>query len=507
MTKNVLIVGAGPTGLVLALWLTKLGIPLRIIDKNQDAEQNSRAMIIHARTLEFYQQIGIAHEIVANGIIIEKINLWKNRQRLTSIYLGAFGKNLSPFPFLLSLPQDDHEKLLIHYLKQAGIEVERNTELVSLSQNDEKVTAFLKKENETEMLECAFLLGCDGASSTVRHALNIDFSGGTYSQLYYVADVMAEGNIANEDIHVNLHRNEFAIVFPVRSSGSLRLIGIVPKQYENKKNIQFDDVKSHAIQNTGLTISKVNWFSTYHSHHRVAEHFKKGRVFLLGDAAHIHSPVGGQGMNTGIGDAVNLSWKIASVIKKSAPFTILDTYETERMAFARRLVSTTDRAFQAITNIGLIGNFVRNIFFPIIFPFLTRFDCVKKFLFQTISQIKINYHHSALSSGKSGKIQGGDRLPWIRYNKIDNYQFLTHLDWQIHIYGTASNTFKKSIEHLNIKLHEFSWGEPVAQAGLKKNSIYLIRPDGYVGYTNSLQKCTTIKNYFGFYQEKKQCSG
>jgi 2-polyprenyl-6-methoxyphenol hydroxylase-like FAD-dependent oxidoreductase len=495
MENHVLIIGAGPTGLVLALWLTKLGIPVRIIDKDNGPGQTSRAIALHARTLEFYQQIGIADEVVTNGIIIERLNLRNNGQQAASVYLGSLGKNLSPFPFVLSFPQDDHEKLLIRHLQFAGVTVERNTELINLSQNNDKVTAIIKKQHQIETLQTPFLFGCDGARSTVRSSLNINFPGGTYSQLYYVADVMAKGEIANEEIQLCFNENEFTLAFPVRSSGSIRLIGIVPKEIETRKHIQFTDVESRAIQNTKLTISQVNWFSTYHSHHRVANHFKMGRVFLLGDSAHIHSPVGGQGMNTGIGDAINLSWKIALVLKNRASISLLETYESERIVFARRLTETTDKAFQAITNTGLIGKLVRSVFFAFIFPFLTHFTFFKKYLFKTVSQIKINYHHSALSKGKAGTIQGGDRLPWVHGEGVDNFKSLACLDWQIHIYGKATDKFRQSIAPLNLKLNEFSWNKSAAQAGLKKNAIYLIRPDGYVGYANVLQEIEGLENY------------
>lgn len=494
MKEEVLIVGSGPTGLVLALWLTKLGIPLRIIDKNSGQGQTSRAMALHARTLEFYQQIGIAEEVIAHGIIIEKINLWKNHRHLTTIPLHSIGKGFSPFPFVLSFPQDEHEKLLINHLSQAGIEVERNTELINLSQDEKKVTAILKNNNKTETCEVQFLLGCDGAKSTVRHALNIDFPGGMYSQLYYVADVLAQKELEKNEIHVNLIENEFTIIFPIRNSHSLRLIGIVPKECENKKNIEFNDVKSNAIRNTDLTIEKVNWFSTYHSHHRVAEHFKNGRVFLLGDAAHIHSPAGGQGMNTGIGDAINLSWKIANVIKKHAALSLLDSYEPERIAFARRLVATTDKAFQAITSIGVIGRLVRDIFFPYIFPFMMRFNFFKKFLFLTVSQIKINYRHSELSKGRAGRIRSGDRLPWLQ--QIDNFKPLTSLNWQVHIYGQATEEFKESMTRLDLELYEFSWDKSFDQTGIKENAVYLIRPDGYIGFVSEEQDYAAIEKYF-----------
>ncbi len=496
MEEKVLIVGAGPTGLVLALWLSKLGIAVRIIDKDSGPGETSRAMVVHARTLEFYQQIGIAAEVVAKGINVENINIRKNGNVVASVALGPLGKEVSPFPFVLSFPQDDHEKLLIEHLNKAGIFVERNTELVSFTQTDSSVTAVLTSPEKTETVTTPFLLGCDGARSVVRTQSEIGFPGGTYSNVFYVADVMATGDVINGYLQLCLTRSEFGLVFPIRSSGSVRLIGIVPNAAETKKTIEFTDVAAAVIRDTKISISKVNWFSTYHSHHRVAEHFRKGRIFLLGDAGHIHSPVGGQGMNTGIGDAINLAWKIAAVMQNKASPVILDSFEAERIRFAHKLIFTTDKMFQAVTNEGILGKFVRNLFFPFIFPFFIRFKAIRHYLFNTVSQIKINYQQSPLSQGAAGKIKGGDRLPWVTYGQTDNFKSLESLDWQIHIYGKANLDFKHSIQSLKLTLHEFDWNEMASRAGLAENAVYLIRPDGYIAYASVSQQSQPLEDYF-----------
>lgn len=495
MEEKVLIVGAGPTGLVLALWLTKLGIPLRIIDKASGPGQTSRAMVVHARTLEFYQQIGIADEVVAKGLNVDNINIRKNGNNRASVALGPLGKDLSPFPFVLSFPQDDHEKLLIEHLQNAGIFIERNTELLRFTQDSNKVYATVKKQNKIEAITSPFLFGCDGASSVVRSESGINYPGGTYSQLFYVADVIASGDVVNGHLQLCLSDTDFSLVFPMRSSESIRLIGIVPKEKQKKDNIEFSDVAPAALRDTQITIAKVNWFSTYRSHHRVAEHFRNGHVFLLGDSGHIHSPVGGQGMNTGIGDAVNLAWKIAAVMQNRATPSILDSFELERIGFAHQLTLTTDKIFKAITSEDMLGKFCRTLFFPYLFPFLLHFASVKHFLFNTVSQIKINYRKSPLSKGAAGKIKGGDRLPWVCNKLTDNFKSLEFLDWQIHIYGEVMQDFKNSILALGLKLNEFLWNENASKAGLKKNAVYLIRPDGYVAYANPLQDSKQVENF------------
>lgn len=487
MEDQLLIVGAGPTGLVTALWLAHLGVSCRIIDKSSGPGLTSRAMAVHARSLEFYQQVGIADEVIAKGIVIDNINYRKNGNLIASIDFSRFGKKASQFPFILSFPQDDHEKLLIAQLEKLNIFVERDTELVSFNQDKNQVIATVKKGDRIETISASYLLGCDGARSTVRSELGINFAGGTYSQLYFVADVMAQGDIVNNGIQLCMGDNDFLLVFPIRSSGSIRLIGIVPKEMTNKSSIEFFDIEPYIKKMAQMTISSVNWFSTYHSHHRVADSFRSNRAFLLGDAGHIHSPVGGQGMNTGIGDAVNLAWKIAAVLQNRASESILNSYEIERMEFAHKLIKTTDKMFQAVTNEGLFGKFVRNVFFPYVLPFMMRFGKVKSFVFNTVSQIKINYHNSPLSQGTAGKIKSGDRLPWVSNNSINNYNSLTLLDWQLHVYGKMTAEFKQFTQQQNIKSYEFAWEENLNKLGFEKNAIYLIRPDGYIAYADTVQ--------------------
>ena len=193
-----------------------------------------------------------------------------------------------------------------------------------------------RADGSEEICTAAYLAGCDGAHSTVREALAIGFPGGTYEGLFYVADVEASGPATNLEIHVDLDMADLLLVFPMKGTGCVRLVGSVREEPGvGDRELTFDDVRSRAIDHLNLTIAKVNWFSTYRVHHRVAHSFRKGRAYLLGDAAHIHSPVGGQGMNTGIGDAVNLAWKLAAVLDGEATDGLLDTYELERIGFAR----------------------------------------------------------------------------------------------------------------------------------------------------------------------------
>jgi hypothetical protein len=246
-----------------------------------------------------------------------------------------------------------------------------------------------------------------------------------------------------------------------------------------------------------LANASVNWFSTYRVHHRVAPRFRDGRAFLLGDAAHVHSPVGGQGMNTGIGDAVNLAWKLAAVVKGEAGASILDTYEPERIAFARRLVETTDRGFTIVTQQGTVARVVRRRIVPIIAPVVFHFPAMRRFFFRTVSQINVSYHDSALSEGKVGAIRAGDRLPWIRTNGSDNFAPLASLRWQVHVYGRPRSDLKSACSALGVELCEFDWNDAARDAGVHDGALYLIRPDGYVGLADTGADVLRLREYVG----------
>jgi 2-polyprenyl-6-methoxyphenol hydroxylase-like FAD-dependent oxidoreductase len=192
----------------------------------------------------------------------------------------------------------------------------------------------------------------------VRDTIGTGFPGGTYRQVFYVTDVEAAGPPLNCELHVDLDEADFLGVFPLSGKGRARLIGTVRDERADRVDtLKFEDVSGRAIKHLKVDVQNVNWFSTYHVHHRVAEHFRKGRTFLV-DAAHIHSPAGGQGVNTGIGDAINLAWKLAAVLASHAPDSLLDSYEAERIGFARRLVATTDRVFSFVTAEGRIADII-----------------------------------------------------------------------------------------------------------------------------------------------------
>jgi 2-polyprenyl-6-methoxyphenol hydroxylase-like FAD-dependent oxidoreductase len=407
---EVLIVGAGPTGLVLAVWLARLGIRLRIIDKTSEPGTTSRALGVQVRTLELYRQLGFANEVIDAGLKFAAANLWARGRRVGHVEFGEGRALNSPYPYALIYPQDEHERFLIEKLDALGVRVERETELTDFQQQGDRVVAQIQGST----CDAAFIAGCDGAHSAVRERVRIGFPGGTYEHLFYVADVEASGPLVNGELNVSVDTSDFAAAFPLKSEDRIRLIGTVrPGAEKEGEQIGWDDVSKQLLQRLRVDVHRVNWFSTYHVHHRVASHFRDGRAFLVGDAAHIHSPVGAQGMNTGIGDAINLAWKLAAVLRGRAPMRVLDSYERERIGFARRLVATTDQAFQFVTKSGPLAGFVRVHVAPLVIGAAFRVPAIRKFLFRTISQTQIEYRDSELSEGRAGRVHGGDRLPWI----------------------------------------------------------------------------------------------
>ena len=499
---QVLITGAGPTGLVLAIWLGRLGVRVRIVDQTAEAGTTSRALVIHARTLEFYRQVGLAEATVERALEMTSVNLWAKGKKAAHVVFGALGQGLSPFPYMLIFPQDEHERLLIEHLAKHGVQVERRTQLLSFEDSGSRVLARLRRPDGTEeACEAAYLAGCDGARSTVREVLGAGFLGGTYFHLFYVADVQASGPVMNGELNAALDDTDFLAVFPMKGAGRARLIGIVRQAAEAEpEEVSWDDVTKGVIGRLGITVEQVNWFSTYRVHHRVADRFRRGRAFLLGDAAHIHSPVGGQGMNTGIGDAVNLAWKLAAVLHGRAEPALLDTYEPERIAFARRLVATTDRVFTVVTSSGPIARLVRVDLVPRLLPALFALRSFRRLMFRTVSQIAVNYRGSSLSEGRAGSVRGGDRLPWVSAGGTsdigsDNFGPLTSLDWQVHVYGAAAASLSEVCARRGLALHTFPWQSATSRTGLVRGAVYLVRPDGYVGLADLEASPARVERY------------
>jgi 2-polyprenyl-6-methoxyphenol hydroxylase-like FAD-dependent oxidoreductase len=498
---QVLIVGAGPTGLVLALWLDRLGVRVRVIDKAAGPGTASRALGVQARTLEYYRQLGLAEAVVERGLEFAAANLWVRGRRAARAAFGEMGKGISPYPYMAIFPQDEHERLLIDRLAAEGLAVERRTELVGFEEHGARILARLRgPDGAVTECEADYLAGCDGARSRVRDAIGAGFPGGTYSHLFYVADAEANGPVANGELHVALDDSDFLAVFPMKGTGRVRFVGMAEADEGGAEALAWEDVGKGVLRRLGAGVERVNWFSTYRVHHRVAERFRRGRAFLLGDAAHIHSPVGAQGMNTGIADAVNLAWKLAAVLGGRAAPALLDSYEPERIAFAHRLVATTDRVFTAATSPGRLARAIRVGVVPRLLPALAGAVWFRRFMFRTISQTAVHYRASPLSEGRAGRVRGGDRLPWVADAAApdgggDNFAPLASLDWQVHVYGAPGPAIEATCRARGLACHVFAPAAGAAPSGLAAGAAYLVRPDGHVGLADPAAEPATLERY------------
>jgi 2-polyprenyl-6-methoxyphenol hydroxylase-like FAD-dependent oxidoreductase len=494
---DVLIAGAGPTGLVLALWLHHQGVKVHILDQAEAPTRNSRAIVVHARIVELYRQLGLAEDLLKLGYKLPATNLWINGQHKAHIPLQEFGRDLTAYPFLLTVPQDEHEKMLERRLNDIGIHVERKTKLQDFVDHGSSITATLSREADgtSFTLEASYIIGCDGARSVVRHEIGAKYEGETYEPLFYIADIEGKDDkFFNGEGHLIFTNDTYNVIVPYNKAGHARLVGITtPRNNENydheshthEHRIAFEDVRPQIMKAMNIDITKINWFSTHRSHHRVAEKFRHNRAFLAGDAAHIHSPVGGQGMNTGIMDAINLAWKLATVLKQTnmtedAKHQLLESYESERRSFAMMIVKSTDTGFTTLTSKGFIPHIVRTWVIPYLLPLVLRLGATQSRIFKGCSQLICNYRGSSLSQPEERAVQAGDRLPWVKMEKEDNFSTLRYVCWQLHVYGECLPQLEEWTQDTGVKMFAFDWHDRYAEAGLVKDAVYLLRPDQYI---------------------------
>jgi 2-polyprenyl-6-methoxyphenol hydroxylase-like FAD-dependent oxidoreductase len=512
MSIDVLIVGAGPTGLMLANQLARRGIRATIIDRHSGPAQQTRAMAVQARTLEIYSKLGLADRALELGTPGNGANMWAEGRLKARIPFEEMGKNLSPFPFVLMLGQDDNERIMGDHLRQWNVAVQWNTELIALEQHASHVTATIKDPGgSTRIIEAAYVAGCDGGRSAVRELNNIGFPGAPYEHSFFVADTVATGPMVPDELNVYLWRTGFHLYFPMHGTNRWRVIGILPKNLETKPDLTFADLVPSLRQEGGaVTFTSCLWLSTYRIHHRRTERFRDRRCFLLGDAAHVHSPMGGQGMNTGLQDAYNLAWKLALVVSRQADGALLDSYEAERLPVADRLLATTDRAFRFVVSGSWLGGLFRTKVFPNVAALAMGRECVRRAAFRTISQVGITYRQSPLSRtlpGLAAKApQAGDRFPWLQLTfqggnrREDLFQRLDDTRFNLLAIGQPAPMVEKLGlgDLLNVHVVPFE-GENVSTLGtvsITAPAFYLLRPDGHVGLAGARVDEAALARWF-----------
>jgi 2-polyprenyl-6-methoxyphenol hydroxylase-like FAD-dependent oxidoreductase len=340
-TSPILIVGAGTTGLALACELARHGAPVRIIDKQSGINPHCRACSVHARTLEIFHDFGIIDEILAQGHKVLGMSQYANGERFMH---SSGGEIDSPFPYSVNLEQCKTESALERLLHTYQLEVERETELVATFSRPDAVSATIRHgDGREEVVETPWLIGCDGAHSRVRHLNHIHFPGKEDPHQYCLADVLMDSALARDEIHFFMSDRGLLFYFPL-PNGRWLISADLPKQHDAaKEQPSLEDVRAIASERgpAGIRISDPRWLAYFRINYRAARHYRHERIFLAGDAVHIHSPMGGQGMNTGIQDAYNLAWKLALVHRGRAPAGLLDSYEQERRPVAEDVLTTT----------------------------------------------------------------------------------------------------------------------------------------------------------------------
>jgi 2-polyprenyl-6-methoxyphenol hydroxylase-like FAD-dependent oxidoreductase len=509
---DVLIVGAGPTGLMLANQLVRHGVRLMIVDRHTGPARETRALGVQARTLEIYAHLDIVEQALQLGKRTAAANLWAGGRRTARVPLGDIGRGTSPYPFVLILGQDDNEKLLGERLGREGIAILWNTELVGLAQTADRVTARLKQpDGSTREVEAAWVAGCDGARSTVREASGIEFVGAPYEHVFFVADAVVIGPMVTDELNVYLWHDGFHLFFPMRGADHWRLVGIVPQGMRGRDDLTLDDVMPSLREEAGeaIQVKSCSWFSTYRIHHRRAERFRDRRCFLLGDAAHIHSPVGAQGMNTGLQDAYNLGWKLALVVSGKADAALLDSYAAERIPVARRLLSTTDKAFSVVVSDARLAGLLRTRVLARLAALAMRNERIRRLVFRTISQTGIAYRDSPLSKMLPGlpdsAPRSGDRFPWLHLKLSpdgpaeDLYQRLDDTRFALLMIGQAAPAGGLADLGDLLRIHEVyadsTSDRELARAHIPSPAFYLLRPDGHVGLAGAELDAAAVKRY------------
>lgn len=336
----VMIVGAGPTGLTLACELKRRGVDFRLIEQKQEPIQTSNATWIQPRTLEIFDLMGVIAPVLRRGNVCESLQFYIHGQEVCRLPLQSLP---TPYPYALMLSQSETEKILTQHLHQLGGEIERGIQLTGVSVDDAHVLCELKNaEGEIETASCDYLLAADGANSSVRDYCGLHFLGEDIAEQFIVADATIESGLSKKAMHLFFDQGSLFAAFPMghqeyRITANLHL-PYSRKLFTAKEVIEMAQERAHGA----YLVKNVEWISPFWIHSKVVKNMQHGSLFLLGDAAHVHSPVGGQGMNTGIQDAFNLGWKLSLVLQGKAPASLLETYHEERYSVIHDVVRETE---------------------------------------------------------------------------------------------------------------------------------------------------------------------
>ncbi len=542
LRTEVLVVGAGPTGLTMACELARHGIMPRIIDKAPAPSDKSKAFGIHARTLELFESMGIADTVLGQGNICNGFDMYNHGKPLASVLFDGLP---SKYPYFLILAQSDTEKVLNSHMESYGIRVEREKELVGIEQKRDFIRARIRlKDGSEELIDCSYIAGCDGAHSAARHILNLEFKGAPYPNYWLLADCDLDWRYPLHHLSVFIHPSGVTAYFPLYSDRG-RLMFELPDATIDMEMAEptIEDVRRLMSEREidYRSVGNPNWLAYFKLHHRMVDKYGEGRVFLCGDAAHIHSPIGGQGMNTGIQDSYNLAWKLALVLKGESPDSLLDSYNTERHRVGEGVVGLTDMATKMIGLHNPVLAAVRNK----LIGTLSKLDPVQEKLLTTLSQIEINYRESPIVlerwyqpdsiegfHGYRRDLEAGERVKDYALLSLDGsggaqlYDLLKEVRHKLLLFTGARPEDMEFDELRKIyRSIKAEYGDMIAvhtiagtnalppdfiktnslwmdkdlvmhrDFGAAKSSLYLIRPDGYIGFRNQPASLSDLLEY------------
>lgn len=398
---DVLIVGAGPVGLFLANECARRGLKWRLVEANATQSEHSKALAIFPRTLEIFDMAGLIDPFLEKANRVTSVAVMTHERTIAQM---RFAPEETPYSFVAMVPQDVTEKLLVEALRRKGGDVEYETRFVSAIEQGDHVDATLDKKGEPIKLTASFVVGCDGAHSAVRHLLNLPFEGAEYNDSFILADVESNDTLPSDELQLCPNEHGPVAIFPM-SATRRRVIAIIDKIEGDAPSLELVQRIVAERGPSGFEVRALRWSTYFRIHHRQVSHLRVGRMFVAGDAAHIHSPFGGQGMNTGLHDVWNLAWKLDFVLHGHGTEELLDSYSAERRPVIKNVVETTDFMTKALGSPSKLAQTLRDA----IIPMVSRLTPFQHAFVQRLSELGVAYRGSPIVEG-AGKRYFGQSL-------------------------------------------------------------------------------------------------